>query len=122
MWVLEALKEALIDHINLSFKISRACNEADAARKINDLAVIDEVFTRAINLHADYVDLMIYLRLLSTPNIVLSAERLHLSLDWLLDLTFSEQGGPGWPEAVHPRRATARSDRRGGEGIGRGKP
>jgi hypothetical protein len=91
MWVLEALKEALIDHINLSFKISRICQEAVVARKVNDLALIDEIFSRAVALHIDYMDLMVYLRLLSTPNIVLSAERLHLSLDWLLDLTFSEQ-------------------------------
>jgi hypothetical protein len=91
MWVLGSLKEALIDHINLSFKISRVCQEAVAARKINDLVLIDEIFSRAVDLHIEYMDLMVYLRLLSTPNIVLSAERLHLSLDWLLDLTFSEQ-------------------------------
>ena len=90
-WALDGLKQALIDHINLSFKIGRVCTDAFLARARNDAAVLDQAFSRATNLHIEYMDLMVYLRLLSTPRIVARAEELHRSLDHLLDLTFHEE-------------------------------
>ena len=90
-WALDALKQALIDHINLSFKIGRTCNDAMSAKAMNDTVKLNKVFGRAVVLHGEYMDLMVYLRLLSTPEIVTSAENLHESLDVLLDTTFAEQ-------------------------------
>ncbi len=91
MWALDGLKQGLIDHINLSFKISRACTEALIAMAGNDAHESSQAFARAKSLHIEYMDLMVYLRLLSTPSIVAGAEELHRWLDYLLDLTFAEE-------------------------------
>lgn len=90
-WVLDALKQALIDHINLSFTINRACNDGVEAKAAMDAVKAADAFSRAVDLHNQYMDLMVYLRLLGTPMIVTSAESLHESLDVLLDLSFTEE-------------------------------
>lgn len=89
-WVLDAVRQALIDHVNLSFKVGRACKDGRSASRSDDLQGFNDAYMRADVLHAEYMDLMVYLRLLGTPEIVRSAESLHVSLDNLLDLTFSE--------------------------------
>ena len=89
-WVLGNLKDALVDHINLSFKISRACNDGRHARKRGNAVGVNEALGRVTDLHLQYMDLLLYLRLFGTPTVVKSAERLHVSLDQLVDLTFGD--------------------------------
>jgi len=107
VWALDNLKVALVDHINLSFKIGRDCTEAKLARASKDPQGLQDALDQAIARHIEYMDLMVYLRLFSTPSIVRSAERLHQSLDHLLDLTFADeiQGGA---ETLHQGRARSR--------------
>lgn len=90
-WVLENLREALIEHINLSFKIGRACSEGRERRSAGDQQGAMVAFNNAEEIHHQYMDRLVYLRLLGTPDLVASAEKLHDSLDNLLDLTFSEE-------------------------------
>jgi hypothetical protein len=90
-WILENLKNALIDHINLSFKIGRACRDGYAAKDAADVDRLRESLERATQMHVEYLDLMVYLRLFASVAVVRAAERLHLSLDNLIDLTFSEE-------------------------------
>ena len=91
MWALDNLKAALVDHINLSFKIGRVCTEAQLSRASGNFQGVQDALDQAIAKHIEYMDLMVYLRLFSTPSIVKSAEHLHHSLDHLLDLTFSDE-------------------------------
>lgn len=90
-WVLENLKTALVDHINLSFKIGRTCRDGAAARAGGDVEGLKTALDRAAQLHVEYMDLMVYLRLFSSAAVVVAAERLHGSLDNLMDLTFHDE-------------------------------
>lgn len=87
-WALDALKEGLVEHINLSFKIGRACSEALVAREAADLISAEEAYKSSLRLHTDYMDLLINLRVFGTPQLVDAAEQLNCALDILLDITF----------------------------------
>ena len=77
-------------------KIGRVCTNAKMARTHGSTQDVQEAFDQAVARHIEYMDLMVYLRLFSTPDVVASAEQLHRSLDHLLDLTFADEiRGPG---------------------------
>ena len=75
----------------MSFKIGRVCSDGGQAIRMNKEESWEAAIERAVRLHIEYMDCMIYLRLLSTPQIVASAERLHSALDLLLDHTFRNE-------------------------------
>jgi hypothetical protein len=91
-WLLDAAKQAVIDHINLSFRIGHNCSEASLARTRGDQITVDLLFDTANQLHVKYMDLMVYFRILSTAAVVSAAEQLHVSLDNLLDVTYEPEG------------------------------
>jgi len=90
-WVLENFRTALVDHINLSFQLGRACRDGVVAKRSGDGEALGRALDRATQLHVGSMDLMIYLRLFGSASIVRAAERLHSSLDNLVDLTFVDE-------------------------------
>ena len=117
VWTLDSLKQPLIDHINMSFRLGRVCREGQIALAKGDAESRESAFSRTVDLHIKYMDEMLYLRLLGTPKLVASAEHLHQCIDLLIDLTFAEDikasGRPHFSKAGVPdglTTARARSD------------
>jgi hypothetical protein len=69
------------------------CRDGAAARASGDVEGLKSALDRAAQLHVEYTDLMVYLRLFAPAAVVMAAERLHASLDNVIDLTFDEEIG-----------------------------
>lgn len=90
-WIMDELLESIVNMLNLSFKIGHHCRSVTLSRRTNHPEVGEGGLRLAQQLHGDFMDSMVNLRVLGSKELVASVEALHLALDHLLDISFEPE-------------------------------